>query len=102
MLKNKNFIADKKCFNTITESLRKGWPKLEQERYIETGSGAFFRDYLYDQVVPKEHFLRKLGVVVDWGRFTQKLIKTTKVQGVVGRPPFDPAIVLEVEGIAYF
>lgn len=74
---------------------------MEQERYIETGSGSFFGEYLYDQVVAKDHFLRKLQEVVDWRYFTRRLIKLYKGQGVVGRPPFDPALVLKVEVIAY-
>lgn len=38
---------------------------MEQERFVETGSESFFGEYLYDQVVPREHFLRKLREVVD-------------------------------------
>ena len=74
---------------------------MEQERYIDTGSRSFFGEYLYDQVVPKDHFLKKLREVVDWGYFTKKLIKLYKGQGVVGRPPFDPGMVLKVEIIAF-
>ena len=74
---------------------------MEQERYIETGSGSFFGEYLYDQVVAEEHFLRKLREVVDWGYLTKRLIKIYKGEGVVGRPLFDPAMVLKVEVLAY-
>lgn len=74
---------------------------MEQQRFVETGSGSFFGEYLYDQVVPEEHFLRKLREVVDWGYFTRRLIKLYKGQGVAGRPPFDPALILKVEVIAY-
>ena len=74
---------------------------MEQERNIEAGSGSFFGEYIYDQVEPKGHFLRKLREVVDWGYFTKQLIKLYKGQGVVGRPPFDMALVLKVEVIAY-
>jgi IS5 family transposase len=74
---------------------------MEQQRYVETGSNSFYGEYLYDQVVPQEHFLRKLRQLIDWNRFTHKLIKLYKGEGVVGRPPFDPALVLKVELIAY-
>jgi len=74
---------------------------MEQQRYVETGSQSFFGEYLYSQVVPRDHFLRMLKQVIDWKRFTQKLIKLYKGEGVVGRPPFDPAQVLRVELIAY-
>ncbi len=45
--------------------------------------------------------MRKLREIVDWEYFTKRLIKLYKGQGVVGRPPFDPAMLLKVELIAY-
>lgn len=48
---------------------------MEQTRFVETGRGTFFGDYLYDQVVPQDHFLRILRKVVDWEYFTKRLIK---------------------------
>ena len=74
---------------------------MEQTRFVETGNSTFLGEYLYDQVVPQDHFLRKLREIVDWGYFTKRLIKLYKGQGVVGRPPFDPAMLLKVELIAY-
>ena len=74
---------------------------MERKRYAETGSDSFYGEYLYDQVVPQNHFLRKLQEIIDWDRFTHKLINLYKGGGVVGRPPFDPALVLKMELIAY-
>ena len=74
---------------------------MEQQRFIETGNHSFYGEYLYDQVIPADHFLRKLRQIIDWNRFTRKLIKLYKGEGVVGRPPFDPALVLKVELVAY-
>ena len=74
---------------------------MEKQRYVETGSSSFFGEYLYDQIVPAEHFLRQLKQSIQWERFTQKLIRLYKGGGVVGRPPFDPALVLKMELIAY-
>ncbi|GAP09109.1 hypothetical protein BECAL_00248, partial [Bellilinea caldifistulae] len=34
---------------------------MEKQRFEETGKGSFFGDYLYDQVVAADHFLRKLN-----------------------------------------
>ena len=48
---------------------------MEQQRYVETGNNSFYGEYLYDQVVPQDHFLRKLRQIIDWNRFTRKLIK---------------------------
>src|SRR4030043_1490225 len=74
---------------------------MDNPRFVETGSSSFFGEYLYDQIVPKGHFLRQLNQIVDWERFTRRLIKPYKGGGMVGRPPFDPAMVLKMELIAY-
>jgi len=74
---------------------------MENPRFIETGSSSFFGEYLYDQIVPQSHFLRQLNQIIDWERFIRRLIKLYKGGGVVGRPPFNPAMVLKMELIAY-
>lgn len=74
---------------------------METVRFIERGTQSFYGDYLYDLIVPADHFLRKLNEVVQWERFTRKLIRLYKGEGVVGRPPFEPALILKVELIAY-
>jgi len=51
---------------------------MEQERYIETGSASFFEEYLYDRIVLKDHFLRKLHEVVNWAYFIKRLIQLDK------------------------
>lgn len=74
---------------------------MEQPRFVETGKGSFFGDYVYDQVIPADHFLRKLNEVIEWKRYTRKLIRLYKGEGLVGRPPFEPAMVLKMELLAY-
>jgi predicted helicase len=37
---------------------------MEQKRYKETGSGSFYGEYLYDQLVPESRFLRKWMEVI--------------------------------------
>jgi len=74
---------------------------MEQKRFIPTDQHSFYGEYLYDQIVPQDHFLRKLQQIIAWERFTRKLIRLYKGEGVVGRPPFDPALLLKVELIAY-
>lgn len=74
---------------------------MDNPRFIETGKSSFFGEYIYDQVVPQGHFLRQLNHIIDWERFTRRLLKLYKGGGVVGRPPFDPAMVLKMELIAY-
>jgi len=74
---------------------------MEQKRYVKTDSNSFYGEYLYDQIVAQDHFLRKLRQEIEWNRFTGKLIKLYKGEGLVGRPPFEPALVLKMELIAY-
>src|SRR4030065_959958 len=74
---------------------------MEKPNFIETGTSSFFGEYLYDQAVPQGHFLRQLKQIIDWERFTRRLIKLYKGGGMVERPPFDPALVLKMELIAY-
>ncbi len=77
-----------------------GWSKWKTQRYVRLGSHSFYGEYLYDQIVPQDHFL-KLRQIIAWEKFTRKLIRLYKGEGVVGRPPFDPALVLKVELISY-
>jgi len=37
-------------------------------------------NFLYEQNVSKDRFLRKLDEVIDWDRFTTKLIAITRVR----------------------
>src|SRR4030043_212791 len=74
---------------------------MDNPRFAETGKSSFFGEYIYDQVVPQSHFLRQLNQIIDWDRFTRKLLKLYKGGGMVGRPPFDPAMILKMELIAY-
>ena len=74
---------------------------MDNPRFVETGNSSFFGQYLYDLVVPKGHFLRQLNQIIAWERFTRRLLKLYKGGGVMGRPPFDPAMVLKMELIAY-
>ena len=74
---------------------------MEKEHFVETGRDSFFGEYLYDQIVPEDHFLRKLKQQIPWERFTRRLIQLYKGGGIYGRPPFDPVLVLKVTLIAY-
>ena len=70
-------------------------------RYIQTDHQSFYGDYLYDQIVPENHFLRKLNALVDWSYYTKKLTKLYKGEGLAGRPAYDPALLLRSLLISY-
>ena len=74
---------------------------MAQERFIEVGTGIFYGAYVYDQVVPKDHFFRKLNEMLDWRAYTQKMMRWYKGRAEYGHPPFDPAILLKMLLVVY-
>jgi hypothetical protein len=43
---------------------------MEPERFVEAEEQSLYGECLYDQIVPQEHFLRKLQQIIEWKRFT--------------------------------
>lgn len=65
-------------------------------RFQDTGAGSFYGDYLYDQIVPKGHFLRHLQAVIPWEEYGNQLLACYKGVGEHGRPPWEPVLMLKV------
>ena len=65
---------------------------MAKKRYINTREQSFFGNYIYDQVVPKDHFLRLLNQLINWDQFTKRLIEFYHGGGEYGRPPFNPSL----------
>jgi len=57
---------------------------------------SFSGNFLYEQKVSQDHFLRKLDEVIDWGRFTTKLLRYYKGKGEIGQVPYNLTIVLRI------
>jgi IS5 family transposase len=74
---------------------------MGQGHFIETGKGTFYGEYLYEQLVPRDHFFRKLDAMLDWRKYTQKMMRWYKGRAEYGRPPFDPVVLLKMLLIAY-
>jgi len=74
---------------------------MGHQRFKPTRSDSFHGDFLYRQVLPNGHFLVKLREVVPWERFSDKLIKCYKGRGRLGRPPYDPVVVLKMLLLAF-
>lgn len=74
---------------------------MKEGRFKETGRDSFWGDYLYEQVVPSDHFLRQLERVIDWQAFGERLIELYVGQGEMGRPPYDPVLLLKMLLLAY-
>ena len=66
-----------------------------------TSMDSFFGRFLYEQKVSSNHFLRKLNEVIDWDRFTRKLLSYYKGRGEIGQAPYNPTIILKMLLLSY-
>lgn len=62
---------------------------------------SFFGQFLYQQVLPRDHFLVKAKDVIPWGNFTVKLLPHYKGGAEYGRSPYEPAKILRMLMIAF-
>jgi len=74
---------------------------MAKVRCKETSVDSFFGNFLYNQKVSKNHFLRKLNEVVDWDRFTGKLLGYYQGKGETGQAPYNPTIMLKMLLLSY-
>jgi transposase, IS5 family len=71
-------------------------------RFIDTREQSFFGNYIYDQIVPEDHFLRLLNQLIPWDRFTDRLLELYAGGAEYGRPPFNPIQMLKICLLAHF
>ena len=74
---------------------------MAKVRCKETRVDTFFGNFLYNQKVSRNHFLRKLNEVVDWDRFTRKLLGYYRGKGETGQAPYNPTIMLKMLLLSY-
>jgi IS5 family transposase len=74
---------------------------MSGERFKEQEKGSFFGDFLYDRIVPEDHFLRQLEAIIPWQRFSKRLVRLYRGKARQGRPPYDPAVILKMLLVAY-
>jgi len=74
---------------------------MAKARCKQTDEDSFFGNFVYERVIPKDHFMVKLKELVDWQRYTRQLIKYYKSDGGVGQSPYDPALILKMLLISY-
>jgi len=74
---------------------------MAKVRCKKTDMDSFFGNFLYEQKVAKDHFLRKLNEVIDWQRFTKKLLVYYQGKGEIGQAPYDPTIILKMLLLSY-
>ena len=70
-------------------------------QYKDTGYGSFWGEYLFEQVVPKDHFLRALRELFEWQELGERLIRLYQGKGMIGRPPYDPSLMFRMFFLSY-
>jgi len=74
---------------------------MARQRFKVQGTDSFFGRLVYDRIVPEDHFFRTLNRLIPWERFTKKLVQYYRGRARVGRPPYDPALLLKMLLVAY-
>jgi len=74
---------------------------MAKVRCKETSVDSFFGNFLYDQKVSRNHFLRKLNEIIDWSCFTNRLLRYYRGKGEVGQAPYNPTIILKMLLLSY-
>lgn len=74
---------------------------MGRRRFKVLGFGTFFGDFLYQPAVEPDHFLRQLASLIDWEWFTNRLIQLYQGSGEVGRPPYNPVVILKMLLLSY-
>ena len=74
---------------------------MAKVRCKQTNADSFFGNFLYEQKVSRNHFLRKLNELVDWNRFAKKLPGYYKGKGETGQALNNLAIILKMLLLSY-
>lgn len=74
---------------------------MNKVRFKKHTTGSFFGSFLYEQIIPKNHFLVKAKEIIDWERFTARCIRWYKGSGEIGRPPYEPSVMLRMLFVSY-
>jgi len=72
------------------------------KRFRQSGCGSFFGDhYIYEQVVPQNHFLRQLKDLIAWEKLTKGWADCYKGGAEYGPLPYHPATLLKMLLLSY-
>jgi len=68
----------------------------KQRRFQNTGTGSLFGDYFYSQIIEADSPYYLLRHCIDWERIGDRFISCYVGKGCVGRPPYDPVLMLKM------
>lgn len=70
-------------------------------RFKKDTQNSFFGNFLYAQILPKNHFLVKAKDTIPWNQFTRKLLPYYKGGGEFGRSAYEPTKLLRMLLLSY-
>jgi IS5 family transposase len=82
---------------------------MGKKHFKNVGMGSFFGHFVYERVVPRDHFLVKLNQLIEWDAFVDVLLPPYREPALsgakglaeTGRPPYSPVLLLKMLVIAY-
>jgi IS5 family transposase len=74
---------------------------MAKQRFKHLGLGSFFGGFVYERIVPRDHFLVKLNQVINWDAFVPILLPAYEGLAEEGRPPYSPVVILKMLVITY-
>lgn len=74
---------------------------MSKIRFKKDTQDSFFGHFLYDRILPRNHFLVKAKEAIPWKRFTKRLLGYYKGGGEYGRVPYEPAVMLRMLLVSY-
>ena len=93
---------DLSCLNSvdlvnlgISEAASAG-KEPRRPRFQDTGKSSFFGDFVYQHIIPQDHFLVALNNLFDWGALSGELLQAYRRKGVRGRPLYDPVQMFKI------
>lgn len=66
------------------------------ERFRRAEANSFFGAFIYDRVIPAQHFLRRLRQLIDWEDITKGFVDAYKGGAEYGPPPYPPSVIVRM------
>ena len=64
--------------------------------FKQSSQNSFFGHYLYDQIIPKNHFLRQVNEIVDFSFVNELCRDAYENLGAPGNRPYEPALLFKI------
>jgi IS5 family transposase len=74
---------------------------MSTKRFKRLGIGTFFGSFVYERVVPRDHFLVKLEQVIEWDGLVPIILPAYQGLAEQGRPPYLPVVLLKMLVVSY-